>query len=128
MAAGHHRLRRIDNALRQFFGPSYGAGTRLDDETVTGTYPPQLLEGDSLAPYRERIAGDDALYEDYLTNGNSDDATEVTYDPSENPGTSYVFTFNKRYPNGSTIKVYYPNTDGRTITVNTVHQTDDSVA
>ena len=63
-----------------------------------------------------------------ITNGNSDDATEVTYDPSENPGTSYVFTFNKRYPNGSTIKVYYPNTDGRTITDNTVHQTDDSVA
>jgi hypothetical protein len=63
-----------------------------------------------------------------IANGDSDDATEVTYDPSENPGTSYVFTFNKRYPNNSTIKIDYPNTDGRTITVNTVHQTDDSVA
>jgi hypothetical protein len=66
------RLDKIDRALVEFFGPSYGAGTRLDDDAVTGLYPPQLLEGDSLEPYRERIAGDDALYQDYLINGNSD--------------------------------------------------------
>jgi hypothetical protein len=57
------RLDKIDKALVRFFGPSYGAGTRLDDDSVTGVYPPQLLEGDSLVPYRQRIAGDDALYE-----------------------------------------------------------------
>ncbi len=66
------KLDKIDRALIKFFGPSYGAGTRLDDDGVTGLYPPQLLEGDSLAPYRERIAGDDDLYQDYLVNGNVD--------------------------------------------------------
>ena len=75
------RLDKIDKALARFFGPSYGAGTRLDkdgeNDAVTGVYPPQLLEGDSLQPYRDRIAGDDALYEDYLVNGNIDAFAEL---------------------------------------------------
>ncbi len=69
-ATGRFRsLAKIDRDLAQIFGPSYGAGTRIDDETVTGIYPPQLLPGDDLSPYRLRIAGDDALWQDYLVNG-----------------------------------------------------------
>ncbi len=60
------RLRKIDRDLRDFFGPSYGAGTRLDDEGVTGIYPPQRLLGDSLEPYRQRVSGDDVLYKAHL--------------------------------------------------------------
>jgi len=60
------KLRKIDRDLRAFFGPSFGAGTRLDDEGVTGIYPPQLLPADALEPYRQRISGDDVLYQDHL--------------------------------------------------------------
>lgn len=74
-------LDKVDRGLVQFFGPSYGAGTRLDDDGILSTYPPQLAEGDSLAPYRERIAGDDALYEDYLVNGNVDAFNQLAENP-----------------------------------------------
>ncbi len=64
------KLAKIDRELRnQFFGPSNGAGTRLDDANVTGIFPPQLNDGDDLEPYRQRIAGDDVLYQDYLVGG-----------------------------------------------------------
>jgi hypothetical protein len=74
-------LRKIDRALQDFFGPTYGAGTRLDDETVFAPYPAPLNPGDSLLPYRERIAGDDALWQDYLVNANYDAFAQLGQNP-----------------------------------------------
>jgi len=65
-------LAKLDQALVKFFGTSYGAGTRLDDEAVFGNYPPVLNPGDPLLPYRTRVAGDDGLWQDYYSNGNFD--------------------------------------------------------
>lgn len=63
-------LRKVDKGLVGFFGVGSGAGSRLDDETVFGIYPPPRPAGDPLVPYRARIAGDDALWQDFLLNQN----------------------------------------------------------
>ncbi len=62
------KLAAIDRAIRTYFGPSAGAGTRLDQTDVTATYPPQLLdpERDPFGAYRRFIAGDDALWEAHV--------------------------------------------------------------
>jgi hypothetical protein len=60
-------------------------------------------------------------------NGDTDEVTEHPYDPSLSSRTSHVFRFDKRFPDGTTIAIDYTNTDARTITVNTVYQTDPSI-
>jgi hypothetical protein len=60
-------------------------------------------------------------------NSDTDAVVEAEYDPSLSSDTSHVFRFDKRFPDGTTIAVDYTNTDGRTITVNTTYQTDESV-
>ncbi|MCE9635955.1 MAG: Ig-like domain-containing protein [Planctomycetes bacterium] len=62
-------LNKVDQALVKFFGASYGAGSRLDDETVFGNFPPVLNAGDPLLPYRTRVAGNDQDYQDYKNLG-----------------------------------------------------------
>ncbi len=74
-ATGNFRiLDRVDRELRRRLGPGFGAGTRLDDPLVFGTFPPPQLPSadDDIRLLREKIAGDDALWQDYLVNGNFD--------------------------------------------------------
>ncbi len=92
-------LRGIDQQLRAFFGPGYGAGTRLDDDgdddgvgSVKAVYPAPLADSDNdqtddpltfnvgddpLEPYRTRIAGDDRLWQDFV-NGNVPNYVQLT--------------------------------------------------
>jgi hypothetical protein len=56
------KLDAIDRGLHNVFGPSWGAGARLDDAEVTAVYPPVLQEFDPLQSYRHGIAGDDSLW------------------------------------------------------------------
>jgi hypothetical protein len=78
---GVRQLDKIDRGLVQFFSASYGAGTRLDDESVFANYPPVLNPDDPIGAYRERIAGDDALWQDYFVNANFNAYAELQQNP-----------------------------------------------
>lgn len=81
-ATGRLRLlAKIDRALVKFFGTSFGAGTRLDDKFVFANYPPPLNSGDPIQPYRDRVAGDDAKWQDYSTNQNFNAYVELQQNP-----------------------------------------------
>jgi hypothetical protein len=95
-------LANIDKALVKYFGATYGAGTRLDNDgdvytdvdgdglddnpadkiAVVGTYPAVQAAGSALQPYRELIAGDDVKWQDYLNNGNFDAFVDLQQNPN----------------------------------------------
>ena len=57
--------------------------------------------------------------------GDSDEATEESYDPSLSTDLTHVFRFDKRFQEDVTIDIDYLNTDGNTITVLTQYQLDE---
>ncbi len=60
-------------------------------------------------------------------NSDTDEIEEYDFDPSLSSELTHVFRFDKRFPDGTTIMVDYPNTDTRNIVVNVVYQLDESV-
>ncbi|MCG3136172.1 MAG: hypothetical protein HMLKMBBP_04012 [Planctomycetes bacterium] len=65
-------LDKMDTTLVTRLGIGQQAGTRLDQPETFVTYPPpqQPTADEDIRRFREKIAGEDALWQDYLVNGN----------------------------------------------------------